>query len=108
MCYVRPSSKVRKELEPLGVGRSWTGVSEPTSKGFPLVPGDLALTGGSEPISKGFPLVPNELALVTPSPGAEVGGRGTADCGKGDRVGALPLEGVPIGVEVAIGSPLGT
>ena len=43
--------------------------------------------------------------LVTPSPGAEKVGRDTADCGRG---GALPLDGVPIGVEVAIGSPLGT
>lgn len=46
--------------------------------------------------------------LVTPSPGVEKVGRDTADCGRGGRGGALPLDGVPIGVEVAIGSPLGT
>lgn len=96
---------MRKELDPLRAGRFCTGVSEPTSKGFPLVPDELAWTGGSEPTSTGFPLVTDVLALVTPSPGAEKVGRDTADCGRG---GALPLDGVPIGVEVAIGSPLGT
>lgn len=61
--YVRPSSRVRKELDPLRAGRFCTGVSEPTSKGFPLVPDELAWTGGSEPTSTGFPLVTDVLAL---------------------------------------------
>lgn len=72
------------------------------------MPDELAWTGGSEPTSTGFPLVTDVLALVTPSPGVEKVGRDTADCGRGGRGGALPLDGVPIGVEVAIGSPLGT
>ena len=36
--HVCPSSKARNELELLGAGKSCTGVSDPTNKGFPFVP----------------------------------------------------------------------